>query len=69
MSSSFVSQNSVQSEVCVCVFVGSALQREEKRVVPQMHTHLYIYIYIYIYYTLHTLVGRLDLMGQSRELG
>ena len=51
--------------VCVCVFVGSALQREEKRVVPQMHTHLYIYIY----YTLHTLVGRLDLMGQSRELG
>ena len=67
MSSSLVSQNSVQSEVCVCVFVGSALQREEKRVVPQMrvrtHTH------IYIYYILHTLVERLDLMGQSRELG
>ena len=66
MSSSLASQNSVQS-ASVCVFVRSALQREEKRVLSKMHTHLYIYIYIY--YTLHTLFGRLDLIGQSSELG
>ena len=29
----------------------------------------HISLYIYIYYILHTLFGRLDLMGQSSELG
>ena len=40
MRSSLASQNLVQSEVCVCVFAGSALQREEKRIALQnTHTH------------------------------
>ena len=30
--------------------------------------HISLYIYIYIYYTLYTLFGWLDLMGQSSEL-
>ena len=49
---------------CVCV-CRECSPREEKRMLSKMHTHLYIYIY----YTLHTLFGRLDLMGQSSELG
>ena len=68
MNSSLVSQNSVQSGVCECVCRESS-QREERMLTNKMQTPLSLSIYIYIYCTLHTLVGRLDLMGQSSELG
>ena len=52
------------SSKCKCVCgCRECSPREEKRLLSKMHTHLYIY------YTLHILFGRLDLMGQSNELG
>ena len=60
---------------CVRVWPGVFFKenKRESGPPPKAHTPLYIYtnkyIYIYIYCTLHTLVGRLDLMGQSSELG
>ena len=53
---------SLKWSVWVCL--PGVLSKEKKGCSPKkMQTHLYIY------YTLHTLVGRLDLMGQSSELG
>ena len=50
---------------CVCVCQECSPKRRKKSALQNAHTS----IYIYIYYTLHTLVGRLDLMSQSSELG
>ena len=61
MSSSLFSQDSVQTEM------WSTPKRKKKMgylTISPSHTSLYIYIYIY-----HTLVGSLDLMGQSSKLG
>ena len=53
----------------VCVCLPGVLSKEKKWCSSKKCNHISLYIYIYIYYTLHTLVGRLDLMGQSSELG
>ena len=52
------SQNSVQVQVCM----RTVLSKRRKEESPNAH------ISQYIYYTLHTLFGSLDLMGQSSEL-
>ena len=64
MSSSLFSQDSVQNEN-----VESTPKKKKNGIyhyLPLTHLFMYIYIYIYIY---HTLVGPLDLMGQSSKLG
>ena len=55
---------SLKSACSVCPFSAPKKNRN-------LHLHLCIYTnkYIHIYYTLHTLFGPLDLMGQSSKLG
>ena len=60
MSSSLFSQDSVQNEN-----VESTPKKKKNGIYHYLPlTHLFIYIYMY-----HTLVGPLDLMGQSSKLG
>ena len=60
----------IQSKVeCVRVWPGVFFKEKKRESSPPPKAHTPLYIYIYIYCTLHTLVGRLDLMGQSSELG
>ena len=59
MSFSLFSQDSVQTEM------WSTPKKKKNGIYLYLPlTHLFIYIYIY-----HTLVGPLDLMGQSSKLG